>query len=210
MGLVDDRCLALLREDGAGRLRSRRIASAFDASRAPLLNPQGGSNETTLRSAGPCGRHHARGRSGPGGQSRHRLRDRPATTSHVLRAQLDVYEKQSGDKVTIVPMPSSTTDQFGQYKLWLAAGNSDIDVYQTDVIWAPQLADQLRRPDRRRQGRRQGPLPVDHRIADGGRQAGRACRSSPTRRRSITARICSTSTAPRCRRPGTRWPPPPR
>ena len=40
-------------------------------------------------------------------------------------------------------MPSSTTDQFGQYKLWLAAGNSDIDVYQTDVIWAPQLADQF-------------------------------------------------------------------
>src|SRR6185369_12737023 len=46
-----------------------------------------------------------------------------------------------GDKVTIVPMPSSTSDQFGQYRLWLAAGNSDIDVYTTDVIWAPQLAD---------------------------------------------------------------------
>jgi hypothetical protein len=40
-------------------------------------------------------------------------------------------------------MPSSTTDQFGQYKLWLAAGSADIDVYQTDVIWAPQLADQF-------------------------------------------------------------------
>ena len=61
----------------------------------------------------------------------------------VLRAQLDVYEKTSGDKVSIVPMPSSTTDQFGQYKLWLAAQNSDIDIYQTDVIWAPQLANQL-------------------------------------------------------------------
>ncbi|MCX5495904.1 ABC transporter substrate-binding protein [Kaistia dalseonensis] len=61
----------------------------------------------------------------------------------VLREKLDIYEKTSGNKVTIVPMPSSTTDQFGQYKLWLAAGNSDIDVYQTDVIWAPQLAEQL-------------------------------------------------------------------
>ena len=61
----------------------------------------------------------------------------------VLREKLDLYEKASGNKVTIVPMPSSTTDQFGQYKLWLAAGNSDIDVYQTDVIWAPQLAEQL-------------------------------------------------------------------
>jgi trehalose/maltose transport system substrate-binding protein len=61
----------------------------------------------------------------------------------LLRSMLDEYEKTSSDKVTIVPMPSSTTDQFGQYKLWLAAQNSDIDVYQTDVIWAPQLANQL-------------------------------------------------------------------
>jgi trehalose/maltose transport system substrate-binding protein len=61
----------------------------------------------------------------------------------VLREILDRYEKESGNKVTIVVMPSSTTDQFGQYRLWLAAGNSDIDVYQTDVIWAPQLASHL-------------------------------------------------------------------
>lgn len=60
-----------------------------------------------------------------------------------LRGVLDEYQKTSGDTVNIVAMPSSTTDQFGQYKLWLAAGNSDIDVYQTDVIWAPQLADQF-------------------------------------------------------------------
>jgi trehalose/maltose transport system substrate-binding protein len=40
-------------------------------------------------------------------------------------------------------MPSSTTDQFGQYRLWLAAANPDIDVYMTDVIWAPQLSDQF-------------------------------------------------------------------
>ncbi|MDW6022479.1 ABC transporter substrate-binding protein [Mesorhizobium sp. BAC0120] len=61
----------------------------------------------------------------------------------VLREILDQFEKKTGNKVNIVPMPSSTTDQFGQYKLWLAAGNSDVDVYQTDVIWAPQLSNQL-------------------------------------------------------------------
>ncbi len=61
----------------------------------------------------------------------------------LLRSMLDTFEEQTGHKVTVVPMPSSTTDQFGQYKLWLAAGNTDIDVYQTDVIWAPQLANQL-------------------------------------------------------------------
>ncbi|MGV8831109.1 MAG: ABC transporter substrate-binding protein [Devosia sp.] len=60
-----------------------------------------------------------------------------------LRTQLDRFEAETGNTVTVVPMPSSTSDQFGQYRLWLAAGNSDIDVYQTDVIWAPQLADQF-------------------------------------------------------------------
>jgi trehalose/maltose transport system substrate-binding protein len=58
-------------------------------------------------------------------------------------AQLVKFKAMTGNNVKVVPMPSSTTDQFGQYKLWLAAGNTDIDVYQTDVIWAPQLADQF-------------------------------------------------------------------
>jgi trehalose/maltose transport system substrate-binding protein len=61
----------------------------------------------------------------------------------VMREMLDKFEQKTGNKVSIVPMPSSTTDQFAQYKLWLAAQNSDIDVYMTDVIWAPQLANQL-------------------------------------------------------------------
>lgn len=51
------------------------------------------------------------------------------------------WEQATGNDAVLVPMPSSTTDQFGQYRLWLAAGNPDIDVYQTDVIWAPQLAE---------------------------------------------------------------------
>ena len=51
------------------------------------------------------------------------------------------WEEATGHTVTLVPMPASTTDQFGQYRLWLAAGATDIDLYQTDVIWAPQLAD---------------------------------------------------------------------
>lgn len=60
-----------------------------------------------------------------------------------LQEQLDKFEERTGHTVTVVPMPSSTSDQFGQYRLWLAAGNTDIDVYTTDVIWAPQLADQF-------------------------------------------------------------------
>jgi trehalose/maltose transport system substrate-binding protein len=57
-----------------------------------------------------------------------------------LQKQFATYEKKTGDKVTIVPMPASTTDDFAQYRLWLAAGAADIDLYFTDVIWAPQLA----------------------------------------------------------------------
>jgi len=50
------------------------------------------------------------------------------------------WEDATGNTVTLVPMPASTSDQFGQYRLWLAAQNGDIDLFQTDVIWAPQLA----------------------------------------------------------------------
>ena len=57
-----------------------------------------------------------------------------------LRKHLDQFEAESGHTVEIVTMPASTTDQFGQYRLWLSAENPDIDVYRVDVIWAPQLA----------------------------------------------------------------------
>ncbi len=70
--------------------------------------------------------------------------------SGAVGADIEVYkelvkpwEEQTGNTVTFVPMPSSTTDQFAQYKLWLAAGNADIDVYLVDVIWAPQLSQQF-------------------------------------------------------------------
>jgi trehalose/maltose transport system substrate-binding protein len=58
-----------------------------------------------------------------------------------FKALVKPWEDATGNTVTMVPMPASTTDQFGQYRLWLAAGATDIDLYQTDVIWAPQLAD---------------------------------------------------------------------
>ncbi|MCY3674850.1 MAG: ABC transporter substrate-binding protein [Paracoccaceae bacterium] len=61
----------------------------------------------------------------------------------VFQTLVKPWEEATGHTVTLVPMPASTTDQFGQYRLWLAAGNADIDLYQTDVIWAPQLADQF-------------------------------------------------------------------
>lgn len=60
-----------------------------------------------------------------------------------LERNLAKWEQETGHTVNLVAMPSSTTDQFGLYRQWLAAGNDDVDVYQVDVIWAPQLADQF-------------------------------------------------------------------
>ena len=60
-----------------------------------------------------------------------------------LEDTLKKWEQETGHTVNLVAMPSSTTDQFGLYRQWLAAGNEDVDVYQVDVIWAPQLSDQF-------------------------------------------------------------------
>lgn len=62
---------------------------------------------------------------------------------NFIRERLAEFEKQSGHKVKLVTMPPSSSEQFSQYRLWLAAGNTDVDVYQTDIVWAPQLADQF-------------------------------------------------------------------
>jgi trehalose/maltose transport system substrate-binding protein len=61
----------------------------------------------------------------------------------MLRTTLDQFEKATGNEVSIVEMPSSSTDQFAQFRLWLSAGNADIDIYRTDIVWAPQLARHL-------------------------------------------------------------------
>ncbi|HWK65216.1 MAG TPA: ABC transporter substrate-binding protein [Rhizobiaceae bacterium] len=64
-----------------------------------------------------------------------------ANAAEVFEDLVAPWEKATGHTAKLIPMPASTTDQFGQYRLWLAAHNKDIDLYQTDVIWAPQLAE---------------------------------------------------------------------
>ncbi|MEP0518664.1 MAG: ABC transporter substrate-binding protein [Hyphomicrobiales bacterium] len=60
-----------------------------------------------------------------------------------LKRNLALFEDISGHTVEIVPLPRYTTDRFERYSLWLAAQNEDIDLYQTEVTWAPQLAEHL-------------------------------------------------------------------
>ena len=62
----------------------------------------------------------------------------------LMREVLDRYEQRNpGTEVEIITMPASTTDQFGQYKIWLSARSTDVDIYQVDVIWAPQIDNHL-------------------------------------------------------------------
>lgn len=60
-----------------------------------------------------------------------------------MRSQIKAFEAKTGHSVNIVAMPSSSSEQLSLYKLWLAARNTDIDVYRVDIVWAPQLASQL-------------------------------------------------------------------
>jgi len=47
----------------------------------------------------------------------------------------DAWAKQTGNQVTIVSTPNSATARLALYQQWLAAGASDVDVFQIDVIW---------------------------------------------------------------------------
>jgi trehalose/maltose transport system substrate-binding protein len=58
----------------------------------------------------------------------------------VLRQQLDRFEAKTGNKVNIVSTPVSGTETFALFRLWLAARNSDVDVYLLSDEWVPQLA----------------------------------------------------------------------
>jgi trehalose/maltose transport system substrate-binding protein len=111
------------------------------------------------------------------------------------------WEAETGHKVTLVPMPASTSDQFGQYRLWLAAGTADIDLYQTDVIWAPQLADHF--VDLTEAAKDLAPQHFPS-IIESQTVNGKlvACRSLPTRPRYTIARTCWKSMAHRFPPPG--------
>jgi trehalose/maltose transport system substrate-binding protein len=51
----------------------------------------------------------------------------------------EAWAKQSGNTVQVISTPNSTTERLALYQQQLAAGSSDIDVYQIDVIWPGTL-----------------------------------------------------------------------
>ncbi|MFC4234942.1 ABC transporter substrate-binding protein [Thalassospira xianhensis] len=48
---------------------------------------------------------------------------------------VDAWAKQTGNEVAVISTPNSTTERLALYQQILAAGSSDIDVFQIDVIW---------------------------------------------------------------------------
>lgn len=53
------------------------------------------------------------------------------------------WERQTGNKVTIITTPNSSTDRLALYLQLLASRAGDIDVLQIDVVWAGILASHL-------------------------------------------------------------------
>lgn len=66
-----------------------------------------------------------------------------AINFYFLEPQVVIWEKETGHTVNLIALPPGPTDQFSQFRLWLSADNTDIDLYLTDVIWAPQLSEQF-------------------------------------------------------------------
>src|SRR5690606_25338122 len=56
---------------------------------------------------------------------------------------IEVWERRTGHKATIVTTPSSSTDRLALYLQILASGADVIDVLQIDVVWAGILASHL-------------------------------------------------------------------
>jgi trehalose/maltose transport system substrate-binding protein len=53
------------------------------------------------------------------------------------------WAKKTGNEVNIISTPNSATERLALYQQLLAAGTSDIDVFQIDVIWPGTLANYM-------------------------------------------------------------------
>lgn len=61
----------------------------------------------------------------------------------VCQAGAEAWARKTGNEVRVISTPNSTTERLALYQQLLAAGASDIDVFQIDVIWPGILASHL-------------------------------------------------------------------
>ena len=59
------------------------------------------------------------------------------------RSGAEAWAKQTGNEVGIVSTPNSATERLALYQQLLAAGSSDVDVFQIDVVWPGILGTQF-------------------------------------------------------------------
>ena len=53
----------------------------------------------------------------------------------LCRSGVEAWSKQTGHRVEVVTVPSSTNERLALYQQLLATGSGDIDLFQIDVIW---------------------------------------------------------------------------
>jgi len=58
----------------------------------------------------------------------------------LCKTGAEAWAKKTGNEVSLVSTPDSTTERLALYQQLLAAGAADIDVFQIDVIWPGILA----------------------------------------------------------------------
>ena len=92
---------------------------------------------------------------------------------NIARTAPTPGRKKTGNKVKVVSTPNAATERLALYQQLLAAGSSDIDVFQIDVIWPGILANHFIDLTALCQGRREGAFQGDRREQHGRRQARR-------------------------------------
>ncbi len=58
----------------------------------------------------------------------------------LCKQGVDAWAKKTGNEVDVISTPNSSTERLAVYQQMLAAGSSDVDIFQIDVIWPGILA----------------------------------------------------------------------
>jgi len=78
----------------------------------------------------------------------------------ICKQGVDAWAQKTGNTVKIVSTPNSATERLALYQQLLAAGASDIDVFQIDVVWTGILSQHLKDLTAKAQGVIGGHLPA--------------------------------------------------
>jgi trehalose/maltose transport system substrate-binding protein len=70
----------------------------------------------------------------------------------ICKQGVDAWAQKTGNTVKIVSTPNSATERLALYQQLLAAGASDVDVFQIDVVWTGLLGSHLRELTSKAQG----------------------------------------------------------